>query len=153
MVICSLVWDYTIGVVFYWPICGFTMFWPTPGTPEKTLLEKRGISYLFENVSPSLKATFDGGTKLGQFMPRNWISFVVKCRRKRQGTEAGFGRQRLVASKRVFFKRKMDLKKKWVKSTSLHWFHQDIMQILFGGRFGIKNHSKSRELSSWTVLC
>lgn len=115
MVICSLVWDYTIGVVFYWPICGFTMFWPTPGTPEKTLLEKRGISYLFENVSPSLKATFDGGTKLGQFMPRNWISFVVKCRRKRQGTEAGFGRQRLVASKRVFFKRKMDLKKKMGK--------------------------------------
>ena len=52
-----------------------------------------------------------GGTKLGQFMLRNWISFVVKCRRKRQGTEAGFGRQRLVASKRVFFKRKMDLKK------------------------------------------
>lgn len=79
------------------------------------LLEKRGISYLFENVSPSLKATFDGGTKLGQFMPRNWISFVVKCRRKRQGTEAGFGRQRLVASKRVFFKRKMDLKKKMGK--------------------------------------
>ena len=83
-----------------------------PVVPQKNVTWKRGVSYLFENVSPRLKATFNGGTKLGQFMPRNWRSFVVKCRRKRQGTEAGFGRQHLVASNCVVFsKRKMDFEK------------------------------------------
>lgn len=125
-----------------------------PWYPRKDVTWKKRYFIPFRECFPKFEGYFWWGNKTWSIHAEE----LDKLRGEMQKKEAGYWSwiwSSTFGSKQTcfFLNAKWIWKKKMVKSTSLHWFHQDIMQILFGGRFGIKNHSKSRELSSWTVLC